>query len=326
MLAKKFGLDGFILALLGMISLAWLIPGPGAVQGVFSLDTLASIGITVIFLFYGIGLAPEKLKSGLKHWRLHLLVQCATFAMFPVLAYFGSLPWMNDANQLIWFGVFYLAALPSTVSSSVVMVSIARGNVPAAIFNASISGMIGVFLTPLWMSFFMNTRIAGANVEVWFVIVKLTLIVIFPVGLGMLLNKRFGDTVTRNRNRLKMFDQSVILLVVYTSFCESFASGVFKEIRFWDLVMLTSGLFVMFWIVFGAVNLIAFLLGFKREDRITAGFCGSKKSLVHGTAMSKALFPGITGIGIILLPLMLYHAMQLIIISVIAQKQSKHDT
>lgn len=324
-LLAKFGIDGFIVALSLAIATAWLLPGPGAARGIWTLDSFASFGISVIFLFYGISLSPEKLAAGISHWRLHILVHGTTFVLFPVIVYLASFVWMSDDNRLLWLGIFYLAALPSTVSSSVVMVSIARGNIAAAIFNAGISGVIGIFVTPLWMGFFL-ANVSGESFELAPVLLKLTFMVFVPLALGVMLHKPFGDRVQRNRRRLRYFDQGIILTVVYTSFSESFASGIFRELNFTGMLFLGFGLFGLFWIVFGITELLARALRFDSEDRITALFCGSKKSLVHGTAISKALFAGMDGTGLILLPLMLYHAMQIIIVSIIAGKLGKRET
>jgi sodium/bile acid cotransporter 7 len=155
---KKVGLDWFILALGLMIFLAWLWPAPGIVKAPISLGQLAGYGISVIFFFYGLRLSPEQLKAGLGNYKLHTVIQLSTFIFFPVLI-LAVHPLVKDTSyEMLWLGVFYLAALPSTVSSSVVMVSIAGGNIPAAIFNASISGLIGVFLTPLWMGLFLTAQ------------------------------------------------------------------------------------------------------------------------------------------------------------------------
>jgi len=220
--------------------------------------------------------------------------------------------------------------LPSTVSSSVVMVSIARGNVPAAIFNASISSLIGVFLTPLWMSLIIgrdaachvSTGIDAANLGS--IIGKLVLQVLLPVVLGMALNHRWGAFAERHKRMLRMFDQSIILLIVYTSFCTSFAHHVFDGFSWIKIMVCATGMILLFFVVYGIIGLVCRRMKMNREDTITAQFCGSKKSLVHGTAMSKVIFAGYSGIGVILLPIMLYHALQLIVVSAIARKGDIH--
>jgi sodium/bile acid cotransporter 7 len=315
---RRAGLGGFLFAIFGVILLAWLKPSIGVSQSPFSLERIAVYGVSVIFFFYGISLDPQKLKASLSNWRMHLIVQCTTFVVFPLLAICFKPLFDGTSYQLLWFGAYYLSSLPSTVSSSVVMVSIAEGNIPAAIFNASISSLIGIFATPFWMGLFTTTEIG--TFDHWTVIGKLLLQVVLPVSLGLLLHNRFGKLAEKYRSKLKVSDQAIILLIIYTSFCQSFYHHVFDSLNMFQLLTLSAAMIVLFLSVFGFVNVISHLLKFNREDRITVLFCGSKKSLVHGTVMSKVLFQHSTVTGIILLPLMLYHALQLTMASIIAQR------
>lgn len=320
MMAKRFGFDWFIVALLSMILLAYLWPAPGVQEGFFSLSSLAAYGVSVIFFFYGLKLNADKLRIGLSNWRLHLVVQGATFIIFPLIVSGAKFFFQHEENEWLWMGVFFLAALPSTVSSSVVMVSIARGNVPAAIFNASISSLLGVFITPFWMGLVMQS--AENSIDFGAVVGKLVVQVLMPVGLGILLNAKLGRFVERHRQTLKYFDQVIILLIVYTSFCESFVQKMFEGYHIIDLLILGGGLAALFAVMYLMTNSISRLLHFSREDRITVVFCSSKKSLVHGSVMAKILFTGSIA-GVILLPIMIYHAMQLIAVSIIAQAMAQ---
>jgi len=314
---KRFGLDWFILALLGVIILAYFWPHIGAKDSVVPLSQIATYGISVIFFFYGLKLSPQKVRSGLSNWRLHLVVQLATFVLFPLLVILAKNIIGSNGHEIIWMGVFFLASLPGTVSSAVVMVSIAKGNIPSAIFNASISTLMGVFITPLWMGIYLNT--ASADIDLGPILLKLTIQVIFPVVLGIILNPLWGTFAEKNSKRLRYFDQTIILLIVYTAFCESFAKKMFEGYSALLLVGLGAAMIVLFYAVYGIIYLASKILKFKREDKITALFCGSKKSLMHGTVMSKVLFAGSPYIGIVLLPVMMYHALQLVMVSIIAQ-------
>ncbi len=153
---KKYLPDPFILGILSMIVLAWLIPGIGGENSPLHLKEITQYGIALLFFFYGLRLSPEKLVNDMKNWRLHLLIQSITFIVFPLLVLLFRPFLKGTDNEILWLAVFFLAALPSTVSSSVVMVSIAKGNIPSAIFNASISGVIGIVVTPLLMGFFLE--------------------------------------------------------------------------------------------------------------------------------------------------------------------------
>jgi solute carrier family 10 (sodium/bile acid cotransporter), member 7 len=317
----RTGIDPFLIWLVAMIALAYIWPTPGIQEGLFSLKGAANLGVSLIFFFYGLRLSPSKLKIGLGNWRLHSIVQFTTFVAFPVLLllFYG---WLGQGDyKMLWLGVFYLAALPSTVSTSVVMVSIAGGNIPAAIFNASISSLAGVFITPIWMGLFLTAQTEAYDLGG--IIIKLIFQVLFPVVFGVILNRKFGFFAEKHRKKFRIFDQSIILLIIYTSFSESFSRRMFQDFQLSSLLLLCLAMVVLFFVMYGFIFLISRILKFNREDRITALFCGSKKSLVHGTVMSKVLFPDVNIVGIILLPLMIYHALQIVFASMIAQSMAK---
>ena len=312
-------IDKFVLALLASIGLAYIEPGLGISGGTFSLETLCDLGVGLIFLFYGLRLSPEKMRAGLGHVRLHLLTQGSTFLLFPLLALPFYLQGRHGEQGDLWLGIFFLACLPSTVSSSVVMVSIAGGTLAGAFFNASLPALLGVFLTPLWMG------LAGASGNASFsgVVLKLSLQVLLPVGIGMALHSRLGAWAERHKQALRLSDQTVILLIVYTAFCDSFSQGLFASFSWTFLLLLALGMLSLFGFIFALIGTGARLIGLEREYRIVALFCGSKKSLVHGTVMAKVLFASSSGLGLLLVPLMLYHALQIALGSVIARKMAQ---
>ena len=324
---QRIGLDAFVLAILIAIGFASMCPEIGIDRAPVSLGDIATVGVSAIFFFYGLRLNPEKLKAGLKNFRLHILIHVFTFVVFPLLV-LTAMRFVHVAPEstryYILLGVFFLAALPSTVSSSVVMVSIAGGNVPAAIFNASVSSLMGVFLTPIWMGLFVTAQSGGYPISE--VVMKLVLQVIIPVALGLALNSRFGKFAERHGKRLKIFDQSVILLIIYTSFCQSFYDGMFDGFSAASLTLLSCAMIGLFAIVYAMIYVACRAMNFNREDSITALFCGSKKSLVHGSVMSKVIFANSAIAGIVLLPAMIYHAFQLIIVSAFAKYFAKKQS
>ena len=303
-----------------MILLAFWLPG---IEKVIPLDKISTYGIAGIFFFYGLKLSPEKMKEGLSNWKLHILIQLSTFVLFPIIVLL-ILPFIQSEKQFtLWLAVFFFAALPSTVSSSVVMVSIAKGNIPGAIFNASISGLIGILVTPLWVSLFLEARVGSFDLGQTFI--ELIIKILLPVVIGLILHKFWGNFANRQKKYLTMFDKTVILIIVYKSFSNSFSDGVFNGISWLALISVGFGVIVIFFIVYFINYLIIRRMSFSREDEITALFCGSKKSLVHGTVFSNVLFTGMSGAGIFLVPIMIYHAFQLFIISMIAQKYDRES-
>jgi sodium/bile acid cotransporter 7 len=322
-IAQKAGLDGFLLLLLSMIGLAYVWPYPGMKASPMPLGEISTYGVSVVFFFYGLRLSPEKLRAGLSNWRLHVMIHLSTFVLFPLIALACRPLFAGAENEMLWLSIFFLTTLPSTVSSAVVMVSIANGNIPAAIFNASISSLLGVFITPLWMGLVLDN--ASGDFDLIGIVGKLSLQVVLPVALGLLLNKKWGSFAERNKTKIRYFDQSTILLIVYTSFCESFGEHLFSGFEIKDIVLLGIGMLSLFFLIYMVLAFFSQMLHFSREDEITAVFCGSKKSLIQGAVMSKVLFSGAAYAGVMLLPIMLYHALQLIAASVLAQRMAREN-
>ena len=311
-------LDKFVLAIICTIIVAYFVPQFGLETSVIPLEIISSIGISLIFFFYGLKLNGEKLKEGLKNWKLHVLIQLSTFLLFPLLVLLFYPFIQSEEASLLWLAVFFMAALPSTVSSSVVMVSMAKGNIPSAIFNASISGIIGIAVTPLLVGFFTNNT--SVNFDYSSVYLKLIIEIILPVVLGISLQRFFGKYAYTYSKQLSTFDKSVILLIIYKSFAKSFHQKIFSTVSAFDFMVLFTVVIALFFTVYYLIGYVSKKLDFSLEDRIAAQFCGTKKSLVHGTVFSKVLFGTSAVAGFMLLPIMLFHAIQILIISIIARK------
>ena len=310
---------GFILALLAAILLAYLLPqGPELLP----LKQITDIGIGFIFLFYGLKLSPSQFKLGFLNYKVHLVVQLTTFLVFPLLAFLFLPFFEGGTDSQLWLALFFLAALPSTVSSSIVMVSLAKGNLPTAIFNASLSGLLGIVLTPLWMSLFMDS---ASEMRFGEVLYKLFLQIILPLIIGLLLQKYLGELARKYNRQLGLFDKSIILLIVYSSFSSSFTSDLFDTVDLGDLLKLLGLILLLFAVVYFGLGFLCRILGFSLEDTITAKFCGTKKSLVHGSVMVKIIFGNSANTGLLLLPIMIYHIFQLLAIAVFAERYSKRE-
>ncbi len=317
----KLKFDGFIVALIGMILFAYIYPDIAAfLEGKF-LNTLISVGVALVFFFYGLKLSFIEIKDGMKNWKLHLSVQLFTFGLFPLLV-LAFRPFIHtETQEQFWLSFYFLAALPSTVTSSVVMVSIARGNVPAAIFNASISGLVGVAITPLLMHFFLDVQEMNVFTELY---IGLLFEVLLPVILGLIIQPYWGKWAHKYGTALSRFDKGVVLAIVYSSFAESFISDVFHSVSKYYLIGLFIGVVLLFFTVYLIIYLLVrYVLKFNREDQISGIFCGSKKSLTHGSVFSKFLFANNPKLGLYILPLMIYHAFQIFVVTIIAQKMGK---
>ena len=318
---KIFSKNTFLWFLVLMVLLGKLIPYRESYNAYFNLGIFIDWGIVIIFLLYGLKLNIREVINDIKNWKLHLLVQLATFVLFPLLV-IAFYPLAKDTTfYLLWFSIYFLACLPSTVSSSVVMVSIAKGNVPSAIFNASISGLIGIFATPMLMHPFMDNS-SNATVDQASIIQQLLLKVLLPIVLGLLLNPLCHKFITRYGKLIGKFDRLIILLIVYESFSTAFVNQVFSSVPAVTFLIIAGASVGLFFIVYHVLGWATKRLGFNREDTITTTFCGSKKSLVHGS-----LFMMVLGIPddnkvMFLLPIMLYHSFQLFYVSWLANKLS----
>jgi len=320
----KFKFDAFIFFLFVMIAFAFFYPDLITWGNGQLLHQLSSIGVMLIFFFYGIKLSYQQIKEGLKNWKLHIAIQCFTFILFPLLLLLLKPMAQTMLQEQFWLSFFFLAVLPSTVSSSVVMVSIARGNIPAAIFNASISGLIGVIITPFMMQVFLDFEQEHVITTVYAGLFKE---IIIPVLLGLLVQPYLGKFANRYGKTLTLFDKSVILLIVYISFAESFASGVFQSVGTQYILWVFIGVVILFSLIYFIIWILTkYVFKFNRADQITALFCGSKKSLTHGSVFGKFIFYNNPHTGLYFLPLMIFHAFQILVITWIAQRYaSKTD-
>ena len=304
-----------------MVVAGKVIPYQDSYNQIFNLEAFIDWGIAGIFLLYGLKLNLKEVVKDVSNWKLHLLVQTGTFVLFPLLV-LVFYPFFRDTIYFqSWLSVYFLACLPSTVSSSVVMVSIAKGNVTSAIFNASISGLIGILMTPLLMGFFLQAHHSEGNQAE--IIQQLLLKVLLPIILGILLNPIFKNIIQKYSKIIAEFDRLIILLIVYESFSKAFIENVFASVPSLVFVVIAVSVVILFFVVYAILQWISCKLGFSREDAITTTFCGSKKSLVHGS-----LFVMILGIPeeqkvLFLLPVMIYHSFQLFYVSWLASKISK---
>lgn len=314
----KRRMDWFLPAMAGAVVLAALAPAVGATGGPLHVETVTKVGVMVAFFVYGLTLSFAALTGGAMNWRLHLAVQMGTFLIFPI-AGFGlvkvAAPWMSADLR---FGFIYLCALPSTISSSVALTAVARGNVPGAVFNATLSSLLGVVLTPLWL--YVLAGVAGAQGDLGSSIFDIARMLMLPMALGQLCRPVLGAWAARHRAKLQLTDRCLILFLIYSSFCDSFAHKIWAGHSLTLLVGITVGSGVLFAVLVFAMVGIARLLGFDHGDRVALIFCGSKKSLAQGVIMAKVLLAAHPAAGLVLLPLMIYHALQLVVGGILAPR------
>ncbi|MGR6738344.1 bile acid:sodium symporter family protein [Pseudomonas chlororaphis] len=310
--------DNFTLTLIGVVLLASFLPASSQVA--LGFGWLTNAAIALLFFLHGAKLSREAIIAGAGHWRLHLLIFSLTFVLFPILG-LALKPLLSPliGNEL-YLGMLYLCALPATVQSAIAFTSLARGNVPAAICSAAASSLFGIFLTPLLVTLLLNVHgDAGSTLDA---IIKISVQLLLPFIAGQIARRWIGAWVGRNKNWLKFVDQGSILLVVYGAFSEAVNEGIWHQIPLWNLAGLVLACGVLLALALLASSLLSKLFGFNQEDRITILFCGSKKSLATGVPMAQVLFAGST-MGVLILPLMLFHQIQLMVCAVLAQRYAK---
>ena len=318
MARSRFLPDNFTLALLTTVLLATLLPASGRAAQFF--DGLTTLAIALLFFLHGAKLSREAILNGITHWRLHLLVFCATFVLFPLLGLALKPVLAPLVTPALYVGVLYMCVLPATVQSAIAFTSLARGNVPAAVCSASASTLLGVLVTPLLVNIIVLPQ-GGAGVSLDSV-GRILLQLMLPFVAGHLLRPWIGDFVRRNAAVLKFVDQGSILLVVYTAFSAAVIEGLWKQVPLEALGGLLVVCAVLLALALTLTTLAARKLGFDKADEITIVFCGSKKSLASGVPMAKVLFPA-SQVGAIVLPLMLFHQIQLMVCAVLAQRYAR---
>lgn len=311
---KSLKPDPYIIAILMMVVLASLLPVSG--QGAVWFGWLTKAAIALLFFLHGVRLPREQVIAGLVHWRLHLTVLAFTFLLFPLLGLgLLQLPeWLLPAPLAA--GVLYLCLLPSTVQSSIAFTSQARGNVAAAVVAASASNLIGVILTPLLVGLFLHTTTGGLSLKA---VQDVAVQILLPFVLGQLARPWIAAWVARNAKLVSYTDRGSILLVVYGAFSAAVVGGLWQQVSALELTVLLAICVILLAGVLTATQLAARALKFSKEDEIVVVFCGSKKGLATGVPMASILFPAAT-VGFIVLPVMLFHQLQLMACAVIAQR------
>lgn len=308
--------DPYIMALLGTVGLAALIPASGAAAEVAGGASTGAVAL--LFFLYGARLSTREALDGLRHWRLHLTVLAATFLAFPLLGLAARVLEPQVLTPQLYSGLLFLCLVPSTIQSSIAFTSIARGNVPAAICAGSFSSLAGIVLTPLLAALLLGGSAGGFSTDS---LIRIVLHLLVPFLAGQLLRRWVGGFLTRRKRALGYVDRGSILLVVYAAFSEGMVAGVWHQVTPVRLVallgveaVLLTAMLLLTW--YGAKR-----LGFGRADRIAIQFAGSKKSLAAGLPMASVLFG--PQVAVAVLPLMLFHQMQLMVCAVLAKRRSR---
>ncbi|QIO06351.1 bile acid:sodium symporter family protein [Acinetobacter shaoyimingii] len=319
---KLLAIDRFTLLLVLMVVLASIVPISGQAADIFAVIT--TIAIAILFFLHGAKLSREAVVQGMMDWKLHGLVFSFTFILFPILGLLAKPILLPLLGQQLYWGFLFLCFLPSTVQSSIAFTSIANGNVASAVCSASFSNIIGMFITPILVSFFILGQ-SEHGFDPTASIIKITLLLLVPFILGQILRPYVYPKMQKKPSIVKAFDQGSILMVVYGAFSGAVVAGLWHQIEGQTLLILILACSVLLTMVMLLALYIPKWLGFKRADQVAIFFCGSKKTLASGVPMAQILFIG-QPLGMIVLPIMIFHQIQLMVCGMIANRWSKQST
>ena len=312
--------DPLIVLIILAVIIAIIAPARGNFADI--VGQLTNVAIALLFFLYGARLSTQEALNGLKHWRLHLTILAFTFVVYPLIG-IALRPLTAVISNDMYLGILFLTLVPSTVQSSVAFTSIAKGNVAGAIVSASASNLVGVIITPLLVMFLMGTG-GGVHIDTS-VFGEIALLLLAPFVLGQLTRRWVGKVAQSKAT--KVVDRGSIAMVVYSAFSKGVVDGIWSSISLWDLAFLVvfAAIFVAFmlWLTRKASQ----KMGFNRADTIAIEFCGSKKSLATGLPMASVIFAsGGASLGLLILPLMIYHQVQLMMCSWLAARYAQHPS
>ncbi len=314
----------FIVALPLSVGLAWLIPQAGASGGWLKSEVTTKLAVAAIFFSQGLTLPAAALRQGALQWRLHVLVQGFTFGLFPAIG-LALDAWLGaQLAPDLRLGFLYLCVLPSTISTSVVLTSIAGGNTAGAIFNAVLSNVVGVFITPLWVTWLMQA--AGQAQPLGPVVREIVILLLVPLAIGQGFRVVLRTWADANKKRLGNLNSALILFIVFAAFCNSVVSRVWSQYGPDVMLMTLAGVVVIFVLATGLVEVLSRVFRLNRADRIAASFCAPQKTLASGVPLAKVIFGAHPGLGLILLPIMVYHLLQLLVCGYLAGRWARAES
>lgn len=309
--------DPLITLILLAVILATFFPTRGDFAEWFSVAT--KIAIALLFFLYGARLSTKEALTGLKHWRLHLIILAFTFVVFPLIG-IALRPTTAFLSSDIYLGILYLTLVPSTVQSSVAFTSVARGNVAGAIVSASASNLVGVVATPALVMLLMSS---GSGIKIdSSVFADIAIQLLLPFIIGQLARRWVKETASAQWT--KTVDRGSIAMVVYSAFSAGIVAGIWHQVSIIDIVILTAFSIILVALMLWLTRFVALRCGFKREDMIAIQFCGTKKSLATGLPMAAVIF-GSSNVGLLILPLMIFHQVQLIMCAWLSARYAHDD-
>ncbi|KAI9179636.1 LRR receptor-like serine/threonine-protein kinase RGI2 [Blastocladiella emersonii ATCC 22665] len=303
----------FLIGVVCAIVLGYLIPEVGKKGGYIHAEYTIKYGaVMVVFFLSGLGLKSQVLKQAFSHWRAHVVIQALSFGVTPALGYaVAKLMSLTSVNDALVAGFVVAVSMPTTISSNVIMTDAARGNEAVSLINATLGNILGIVVSPLLLLLYLGAR---TTINFVSILIDMPITVIGPLILGQLA-RVFAPTVVAavaRRVNFSTVSSCMLLLLVYSTFSDTFASGKLQVSA--GAVLAVIGLVWVFYPIMMLLCLVvARVFRFARKDVVSIVFCGSTKTLSLGIPLIGIVYRNDPNIGLYSLPLLVYHATQLFI-------------
>ena len=311
-------IDLMVRLLVLAIVLASVLPATGEARGIA--QAVSNAAIFVLFLLNGLRLSRADVLRGIGHWRflLPLLLWC-----FGAMALAGKgfeLALTPALPPLVALGFLYLGALPSTVQSATAYSSLAGGNVANSVVAAALLNVLGVFVSaPL----FAALGGGGAAAMGAAGLTKVVLILILPFAIGQALQVRLQPWIGDHRALVTWMDRLSIAIAVYVAFSGAVEHGLWTLVSPFEWFVLLAAVVAFLIVGFTGSWALSGLIGLDRPDRSAFLFAGAHKSVAMGAPLAAVLFPPQVA-GMVLLPLLIYHLLQLVASAPLANRLARH--
>jgi solute carrier family 10 (sodium/bile acid cotransporter), member 7 len=300
----------FLIGLVVVVTLAWLLPGPGASGGLLRTELTTRMGVVLIFFFQGLALSMTVLRSGLMQWRLHLFVQCCTFIGIPLMALVLVTAGASLLSEELRLGIIFLAVLPTTIATSVAYTAMTGGNVAGSVFNSTFSNMAGIFITPLWIGIWLQA--GGETLPLGKLFLDISMMLLAPLLVGQAVRPIVVKWVERNKKRFSIASSLIILFIVYAAFSNSWKQNIWSA-HGTEIALTAAGGAVLLFFLALALSIAGIrVLRFDYANAMAALFCAPQKTMAAGVPLANLIFAGHPGLSLILLPIMFYHPLQLL--------------
>lgn len=306
-------IDMMIRVLIVAIMLAIVVPATGEARETAQL--ISNFGIFILFFLNGIRLSRQDVVLGMRN--LRLLVPL-TLWCFGVMAFAGlgiATITTGLLPPLITMGFVYLGVLPSTVQSATAYTSLAGGNVASSVVSAALLNILGVFISaPIfaWLSGGGAVQLGSDG------LIKIFLILLLPFALGQILQSRLKGVLISHPSLISWMDRIAIAVAVYVAFSGAVEQDLWSKLdgQAWGWLLAFIALLTVF--AFLGAWLLAAALSLSAGDRISFTYAGAHKSIAMGAPLALVIFTP-QDAGLILVPLLIYHLLQLVVSAPLAR-------